>query len=129
MMPMPANSFLRRILLLDALASGATGLLMALAAAPLQDWLGVPAMLLSAAGWCLILFAGLLVVLARSQSLPSGAVVAVIVLNGLWVVGSVVVLLAGLIQPSALGYAFVLGQAIAVALLAEMETVGLRGVS
>jgi len=128
-MSMPANSFLRRILVLDALASGGTGLLMALAAAPLEDWLGVPATLLRYAGWCLIPFAGLLVLLARSQALPAGAVVGVIVLNGLWVVGSIVVLLAEVIQPSALGYAFVVGQAVVVALLAEMETVGLRRAS
>jgi hypothetical protein len=128
-MSTPASSFLRRILLLDALASGGTGLLMALFAVPLQDWLGVPAPLLRYAGWCLVPFAGLLVLLARSQDLAPGAVVAVIVLNALWVVGSVVVLLAGVIQPSALGYAFVLGQAVAVALLAEMETIGLRKAS
>jgi hypothetical protein len=126
-MSMPASSFLRRILLLDALASGGTGLLMALFAQPLQDWLGVPAALLRYAGWCLVPFAGLLLLLARSQRLAPGAVVAVIVLNGLWVVGSVVVLLAGVVvQPSALGHAFVLGQAVAVAVLAEMETIALR---
>ena len=124
---MPASSsFLRRMLLLDALVSGAAGLLMAVGAGALQEWLGLPAWLLRFAGWCLVPFAGLLVVLARSQSLPPAAVVTVIVLNGLWVVGSVVLLLAGAIQPNVLGYAFVLGQAVAVAVLAEMETVGLR---
>jgi hypothetical protein len=128
-MSMPAKSFLRRILVLDALVSGAAGLLMALAAAPLQEWLGVPAGLLWYAGLLLLPWAALLALLARSQSLPSGAVVAVIVLNGLWVAGSIVVLLAGTIQPNALGYAFVLVQAAAVAVLAELETVGLRRVA
>jgi hypothetical protein len=59
-------------------------------------------------------------------TLPRGAVLAVIAGNGAWVAASVLVLLAGVLRPSALGYAFVLGQAAAVAVLAEVEAVALR---
>jgi hypothetical protein len=118
--------FLRQILLVDAVVSGAAGLLMGLGATALQEWLGMPAALLRYAGWSLVPFAVGLVLLARREALPRGAVVAVIALNVAWVLASVAVLFARAIQPSALGYAFVIGQAVAVAVLAEMETVGLR---
>ena len=120
------SSFLRRILLIDAAVSGAAGLVMALGAEPLERWLAVPAPLLRYAGWPLLPFAAALVYLARRPALPRGAVVTVIALNGAWVAASVLVLAAGAIQPAPLGYAFVVGQAVAVAALAEMETVGLR---
>jgi hypothetical protein len=120
------STFLRRILLLDAAVSGAAGLVMALAADPLERWLAVPAPLLRCAGWPLVPFAAVLLHLARRTALPRGAVITVIALNAAWVAASVLVLLAGVIQPAPLGYAFVVGQALAVAALAEMETVGLR---
>jgi hypothetical protein len=119
-------TFLRRILLVDAAVSGTAGLVMVLAAVPLQAWTGVPAGLLRYAGACLLPFAGLLVALARTAALPRGAVTAVIAANGAWVAASVLVLFTDLLRPSALGYVFVLGQALAVAVLAEMETVGLK---
>jgi hypothetical protein len=44
----------------------------------------------------------------------------------LWVAGSVLLLVSGRFEPNALGFAFVLGQAAAVAVFAEMQYVGLR---
>ena len=129
MATLETTSFLRRILLLDAAVSGAAGLAMGIGAGALEEWLGVPATLLRYAGWSLLPFAGLLVALARSEALPRAAVVGVIVLNGAWVVASVVVLVGGGFRPNVLGYVFVLGQAGAVAVLAEMEAVGLRKAS
>ncbi len=54
------------------------------------------------------------------------SVVAVIALNAGWVAASLLLLLAGWVEPNGLGYAFILGQAGAVAVLAEMQYVGLR---
>ncbi|MGL4240129.1 MAG: hypothetical protein ACRCTI_03360, partial [Beijerinckiaceae bacterium] len=51
---------------------------------------------------------------------------AIIVLNALWVVESVAMLVLGWLQPSALGIAFVLVQAAAVAVFAAAEAVGLK---
>jgi len=50
----------------------------------------------------------------------------VIAINAAWVAGSVLLLLSGRIEPNILGYAFILGQALAVAGFAEMQYVGLR---
>src|SRR5262249_5796491 len=126
-MPRPeTTSFLSRILLIDAAISGAAGVLMVAGATALAEWLAVPAGVLRYAGWSLLPFAVLVTLLSRRPDLPGRAVVAVIALNAAWVVASVGVLLARLLQPNALGYAFVLGQAAAVAVLTEMEAVGLR---
>jgi hypothetical protein len=113
-------------LFLDGAISGATGLLWLAAAGPLQELLGVPAALLRWAGLCLIPFAALVLSLARRDSPSRAGVRAVIAANAAWVAASVLVLASGRIAPNGLGYAFVLGQAFAVALLAEAQYVGLR---
>lgn len=120
------GSFLRRILVADAVVSGAAGLLMALGADPLQELLAVPATLLRYAGMSLIPFAAALLFLSRRETLPHAAVSAVIALNLAWAALSVVIVVAGAIEPNRLGAAFVVVQAIAVAGLAELEYVGLR---
>jgi len=120
------TTFLRRVLIADAAASAATGLLMLLAAGPLEQWLAIPAGLLRAAGASLIPFAALVGWLALHETVSRAGVWAVIALNVLWVVDSVALLFSGWVQPAMLGYAFVLAQAAAVAVLAELEYVGLR---
>jgi hypothetical protein len=86
----------------------------------------LPAPLLRFAGWSLVPYAAALVFVAGRATPSRGAVVAVIALNAAWVAASLLVLAAGALRPGPLGYAFVIAQAVAVALLAEMETVGLR---
>jgi hypothetical protein len=49
-----------------------------------------------------------------------------IVANALWAIASIALLVAGLISPNLLGYAFVIGQAAVVALLGELQYIGLR---
>jgi hypothetical protein len=120
------TTFLRRVLVADAAASAATGLLMLLAAGPLEQWLAIPAGLLRAAGASLIPFAALVGWLALREAVSRAGVWAVIVLNAIWVVDSVALLFTDWVQPAMLGYAFVLAQAAAVAVLAELEYVGLR---
>lgn len=121
--------FLRRILLADGVISGATGLLMAFGAEALQGLLGVPATLLRYAGFCLVPFAILVVSLSRQEAPSRAAVAAVIGLNAAWVAASVLLLIPGWIHPNGLGYAFILGQAAAVGVLAEMQYAGLRNSS
>jgi len=120
------TTFLRRVLIADAAASAATGLLMLLAAGPLEQWLAIPAGLLRAAGASLIPFAALVAWLALRETVSRAGVWAVIALNVLWVVDSVALLFTSWVEPAMLGYAFVLAQAAAVAVLAELEYVGLR---
>jgi hypothetical protein len=120
------SSFVRRALLLDAVVSGGTGILMALGAEALQRVLGLPAGLLRYAGIALVPFAALLVHLAGRERVLASSVWAVIIGNAAWVAASILVLLLGWIEPNRLGYAFVMAQAAAVAVLAEIEYAGLR---
>jgi hypothetical protein len=126
-MAFPTSSFLRRALTADAAISGATGAVMIVAADVLARLLDVPATLLRYAGISLIPFVAYVLYLSRRPALTSGSVWLVITLNIAWVIASGVLLLSGEIHPNALGYAFVIAQAIAVAAFAEMQYVGLRG--
>jgi hypothetical protein len=120
------TTFLRRALIADAIASAATGLLMLIAANPLEQWLALPSGLLRATGASLIPFAAIVAWLALRETISRAGVWIVIALNALWVIDSVALLFTSWVQPALLGYAFVLAQAAAVAVLAELEYVGLR---
>ena len=120
------TTFLRRVLLLDAVASGATGVLALVGADVLQQILAVPAPLLRWAGVILIPFAALLVYLARKSTVSRIAVWDVVVINIAWVIASFALLAEGWIAPNPLGIAFIAAQAIAVAGLTAMEWIGLQ---
>ena len=120
------STFLRRVLFADAATCVATGLLLVFGAGLLEQYLGLSAGLLRYAGLSLLPFAALLVYLAARENLSPGAVWAVIGLNALWTVDSVLLLLTGWVSPTELGYAFVVAQASGVAVLAALEYVGLR---
>lgn len=120
------SSFLRRVLLADALASGAAGLLMTLGSGPLESLFGVPATLLRYAGLSLLPFAAIVGYLATRKSLARPAVWALIVVNVFWAADSILLIVGGWVGPTALGYAFIVAQALLVATFAELEYVGLR---
>lgn len=122
----PVSSFLHRVLLADAVLSGATGLLMAVAAAPLGRLLGLPPVLLLAAGVICVGFAALVGALARRDRIARGLLWFVVVGNAMWAIDSVVLLITGWVDPTVLGIAFVLFQAAVVAVLAELQFMGLR---
>jgi hypothetical protein len=120
------SAHLRRLLILDATISGASAILLLLGAGVLADLLSIPVSLLQGAGAILIPFVALLVVMLRRQHLSRGSVGLVIVLNATWVVASLGILLDRSLTPNALGYVSIVGQAVAVAILAEFQFVGLR---
>lgn len=121
------SSFLRRVLWVDACTCLATGALLALAATPLADFLGLPAALLAYAGGALFPIAGFMIWLAVRNELSRLGVWVVILGNAGWVAGSILALF--VYSPTALGYAFVIAQAVVVALLAELELVSLRRIA
>jgi len=125
-MTIAVTSFLRRTLTVDAAISGATGVLLLLSAGMLAQLLDVPEALLRYSGVVLVPFAIYVGLIARRDTVPRASVVAIIALNIAWVAGSVWVALGGAIRPSPLGYAFIIAQAIAVAVFAELQYVGLR---
>jgi hypothetical protein len=123
----PMNmSFLRFALVADALASGATGLLAFACAAILEGWLGLPAKLLFYAGLSLIPYAAIVAYVGTRATIVRAAVWAIIAYNVTWALDSVVLLVSGAVAPTALGYAFVIFQAAAVAAFAALQYAGLR---
>ncbi len=121
-----SSRFLRKALALDAAACAATGLLLGLGAGPLSGLLGFPTEFLRGAGLLLLPCAALLGLFASRERLPRLAVYAVIAVNILWVADSILILVAGWFQPGGLGIAFVLAQAGAVAVITELEVIGLK---
>jgi len=120
------SRFLRNALLLDAIACAATGLLLVMAAGPLSGPFGFPSAFLRGAGLVLLPCAALLAWFSSREALPRLAVIAVIGVNVLWIAESIAILLMGWFAPSDLGIAFVLAQAAAVALVTELEIIGLK---
>jgi hypothetical protein len=121
-----ASSLLRRVLAVDAVASGASGIAMIAFAEVLANLLQLPVDLVSEAGIVLLPFAAFVGFVA-SRSEPSRfAVWTIIALNVVWVVDSIVLLFTGWVTPNALGYAFVVAQAAGVLVLADLEYVGYR---
>lgn len=118
--------FLRRVLLVDAATCVLTGALLALGAGALSPLFGLPEVLLREAGIVLFPIAAFIAFTGTRDGVSPRAVWFVIAGNGLWVVGSIALLLSGWVAPTALGQAFVLAQALAVAVLAELEYFGLR---
>jgi hypothetical protein len=119
--------FVHRLLTVDAIATGATALLLPTAANALAPALQLPAELLRVAGFICAPFALWVFVLSRSASVPRGALAGIVTINFAWVIASVWVAFGGVWQPSGLGIAFVLAQAAAVLGFAEFGWMSLRG--
>jgi hypothetical protein len=126
MMHTTLSPFLRRVLLVDAVVSGATGLLMFLGAGFLADLLQLPEEFLRPAGLFLLPYSALVAYIATRVSPPLWSVWLVIIANVLWAVDSIVLLLTGWVSPNALGYAFIMAQALIVAGFAGAQYIGLR---
>jgi hypothetical protein len=116
--------FLPAVLWADAASALATGALQLAAAPLLSEWLGLSAGLLTASGWVLLAVGAYAAWIARGP-IRRPAVLALVAGNALWVAGCVELLLTGA-AATALGVAWLVVQALAVGVLAEMEWMGLR---
>lgn len=117
--------FLRRVLGLDAVASGAAGLLMTLGSSLLADLVALDPAVTRPAGLFLIVWAAGLAALALRPAPPRPLVLGVVAVNLLWVIESVMSLALGWLQPNAAGVAFVLAQAAAVGGFAGLQVIAL----
>jgi hypothetical protein len=117
---------LRIALRVDALGSAAFGVLGLVAGPLLEDMLGTPMALLWPVSVGLLAWGAGLWLVASRPLISASAVWTIIVLNLAWVAISVVALAAGWFALTQLGVVFVLTQAAAVALIADVEFVGLR---
>lgn len=117
-MSVTVTTFLRNPLFADALVSGAAGIAMMLGAPLLAPFLGLPAELLFWAGVVLVPFVAMLIMIARRTTASKLVLFDIIAINVLWVVGSLVLLVSGVVEPNLLGIAFVAAQALTVAAFA-----------
>ena len=125
-MPLHPTRFLRLALLGDAIASGATGLLLAGGAAYLTNILGLPEPLMRNAGFFLLLYAAFVGYVGTRARLSTGMVWMIIIANTIWAVESIVLLVGGWVSPTMLGASFIVAQALVVAGFAEAQWLGLR---
>ena len=121
-----SSHFLRRALVLDAVASGATALVVIVAAGFIDQLLGLPVALLRGAGLLLVPYVAFVAFVATRPRIEPAAVFLIIACNVLWALASFLLLLSGKLAPTGLGIAFVLAQAVVVALLGELQWMGLR---
>lgn len=119
------TKLIRYAFVADAIATGATGLLMAAGSGLLAHLTGIPAGFSMPVGAALIVYAVLVGWVGTRPEIPRGRAMAIIGLNALWVIGSIAVLAMGVWTLSVLGVAFVAAQAAAVALLAILQEIGL----
>lgn len=117
---------LRLWLNLDALASGALGLLFVAGSIVLDGLLGIPTAALLSLGAFLVVWAAVLRVVSTRAVINHAAVWAVVVLNALWVVDSIAVIAFGWFDLTGVGVALVLAQAGAVAVFIAMQARALR---
>lgn len=120
---------LRLVLKLDAVATGAVGLLSLAAGPALDGLLGIPLALLAPVGLFLIVYAAAIWVVATRPRVSRPAAWTAVVINLVYAVDAIVVVAAGWFPLTALGSAFVLFQAVAVALFAAAQFYALRRVA
>ena len=125
-MPLHPTRFLRLALLGDAIASGATGLLLAGGAAYLTNILGLPEPLMRNAGFFLLLYAAFVGYVGTRARLSTVMIWMIIIANTIWAVESIVLLVGGWVSLTMLGASFIVAQALVVAGFAEAQWLGLR---
>lgn len=117
---------LNQVLLLDAMASGATALLLLAGAELLAGLFGLPAPFLRAAGLILAPYVLIVGWMARRSTPHATVIWAIICANLLWFGASLCCLLGPWFEPTTLGTAFVIAQAIVVAGFAELQIMAIR---
>ena len=120
------SSFLRRVLVVDAVFSGSSGIMMIAFAGLIAAVTQLPVELISEAGMLLVPFAAFVGFVASRGAPARLAVWAIIAINIVWAVDSVVLLFTGWVAPNAVGCAVVVAQAAGVLLLADLEYMGLK---
>ena len=120
------STFLSRALLADAIFSGVAAVALTLGAGMLAPLLNLPEALLREAGLFLIAYTALVGWLGTRSSAMKALVWFVIVGNAAWTLGSIALLFSGAVSPNLLGQVFIVAQAIATGVFAELQYVGLR---
>jgi hypothetical protein len=117
---------LRRVLFVDGTFSGTTGILLIVAAGFLSEQFGLATLFLRLVGLGLIPFAATLFYLAPRVERFRQLAWVVVAGNLAWAVASGILLLTGWVEPTNLGIAFVIGQAVLVAGFADLQLIAMR---
>ncbi|MCW5653210.1 hypothetical protein [Hydrogenophaga sp.] len=117
---------LRRVLWADALSGTGSAALHLLFAGSLASLLGLPAGLLLASGAVLLVYVALAGSLALQVTPSRTALVLLALGNFAWVAACLALLFGGLVSPTPLGQAYIVVQAVAVLVLAELQWMALR---
>jgi hypothetical protein len=117
---------LRLVLRLDAVATGTVGVAALAGSAVFDSALGLRTALLAGVGAFLVVYALGVWWIAAQPSLRRTAVRAVVGLNLFWFADSVLTAVTGWLDPTTLGTAVIVVQAIAVLAFADLQIIGLR---
>ena len=120
------STFLSRALLADAIFSGVAAVALTLGAGALAPFLNLPEVFLREVGLFLIAYAALVGWLGTRQAVLKSLVMVPIVGNAAWTLGSIALLFSGAVSPNLLGQVFIVAQAIATGVFAELQYIGLR---
>lgn len=121
-----SSRFLKNAFIADAVASGAVAVLHLARPQAVMGLLNLPDALLEGTGLFMVAYVLMLAALAASRTVWRPLVLFVVAGNALWALASIDILVLGMVQPSALGEAYVVAQAIATAGLAWLQYVGLK---
>lgn len=122
-------NMLKNVLLINALSSGATGVLLVLFPGLVAGLCGATLLWpFVAAGLFLIVFAALVFVQSRKQVMQKGWIKLIIALDIIWVIESLIIVVPQLFGLSFLGYFLIGAVAGWVALMAFLQLRGLRSV-
>ena len=128
-MPITLTGFLRTVLYADIVFSTGGAVLMAAGASCLSPLLALPGAPLAGAGLLLVPWVVALIVVVRRKTVPKIVLIDIAGINLLWCAACFGLLAFGGITPNALGVAFIVTQAFAVALLGALQLLGLREVA
>jgi hypothetical protein len=120
------SNFLRNALLVDATLGLISGFLLAFGANSLQTVLGLPYSILFYSGLSFFPFAALLFYAATRKTISKTIIWIIIGLNFLWGIDSFLILISGYIEPTNIGFIFVIAQSIGVLAFGILEFIGLR---
>ncbi|WP_434739594.1 hypothetical protein [Micromonospora sp. SH-82] len=121
-----SEKFLRLALKLDAVVTGLNGLAYLVAAPLLGDLFDMSTGLLRGIGIFLTVFAAAVWVVGTRPVVSSAGATAVVVVNAVWVVASLVAAVVGLDGASTIARVWMVMQAAVVGLFAVLQIVGLR---
>lgn len=121
---------LKNVLLINALSSGATGIVLVLSGGFIANVFGLSEPLaFQGVGIFLIAFGILVLVEGRQKETRAGRVQLIIALDLLWVAGSLIIIVLQLFALSSLGYLLIAVVGLWVALMAWLQLKGLKKIT